>query len=69
MNKDTKIIKLICVLIMAVGAVSPWIWITLYSILKVTQRIMILMIAISVIATFTTCEIYDQMTMIEERRK
>lgn len=69
MNKDTKIVKLICTLLMAIGAVSPWIWITLYSILKISQGIMILMIIISVIATFTTCEIYDQMTMIEERRK
>lgn len=66
---DTKIIKAICTLIMTFGAIGPWIGITLYGILKISYGMMLAVIVISVIATFATCEIYDQMTMIEGKRK
>jgi hypothetical protein len=69
MNMDTKIIKAICTLIMTFGAIGPWISITLYGILKISYGMMLAVIVISVIATFATCEIYDQMTMIESKRK
>lgn len=69
MNMDTKIIKAICTLIMTFGAIGPWIGITLYGILKISYGMMLAVIVISVIATFATCEIYDQMTMIESKRK
>ncbi len=66
---DTKIIKAICILIMAFGAIGPWIGITLYGILKISYGMMLAVIVISVIVTFLTGEIYDQMTMIEKERK
>lgn len=69
MNKDTKIIKAICNLIMPFGAIGPWIGIALYGILKISYGMMLAVIMISFIVTFLTCEIYDQMTMIESKRK
>lgn len=66
---DTKIIKAICLLMMTFGAIGPWVGITLYGILKISYGMMLAVIMISVIVTFLTGEIYDQMTMIEKARK
>ena len=51
---DTKIIKAICILIMAFGAIGPWIGIALYGILKISYGMMLAVIMISVIVTFLT---------------
>lgn len=69
MNKDTTIIKAICTLIIASGAIGPWVAITLYAILKISYSAMIAAIVICIIVTFVMGEVFDQMTMIEKERK